>query len=98
MAIDPVPPATPAVAARRSLARRLLPLTGGALALALAGLGEALVEEGNTTPLSLLLYLVAIALFALSAWPLRPRPVDQPAEALAPASARRGLAAWWLGT
>jgi len=58
--------------ARRALTlpapRDLLSLAGGVGALLLAAAGEALVESHNTTSFSLLLYLLAIALFAASAW------------------------------
>jgi hypothetical protein len=68
--------------ARRTLTlpapRDLLPLAGGVAALLLAAAGEALVESHNTTSLSLLLYLLAIALFAGSAWLVPPAPVDLP--------------------
>ncbi|MDQ6692843.1 MAG: glycosyltransferase family 39 protein [Chloroflexota bacterium] len=58
--------------------RRSASFAGGVLALLLAGWGEAVVESGNTTPLSLLLYSVAIALFVVSGWFLRPATVDLP--------------------
>ncbi len=59
--------------------RRLLPFGGGLLALLMAGWGEAIVELHDSSLLSLLLYLAAIALFFVSGWPLRPAPVDLPA-------------------
>jgi len=63
-------------------ARRIFPLLGGVVALALAAWAEVIVESKNTTPLSLALYLAAILLFAISAWPLPPAAVDLPADAL----------------
>ena len=56
---------------------RLVPLLGGGGALLLAGLAESIVERQDTSILSLVLYLAAIALFAVSAWPLPPAPADQ---------------------
>ena len=50
----------------------------------------------NTTELSLVLYLIGIAVFAVSAWPLVPLVLDLPADAGA-APAGRGWAAWFLG-
>jgi hypothetical protein len=74
----------------------VLPLLGGVAGLVLAGLGEGIVEAGNTSPVSLVLYLLGIAVFAVSAWPLVPLVLDLPAEA-ATAPAGRGWAAGFLG-
>jgi hypothetical protein len=75
--------------------RDLLALAGGVGALLLAAAGEALVESHNTTPVSLLLYLVAIALFAASAWLVPPAPVDLPVLGpVAPATAGRQRRTW----
>jgi 4-amino-4-deoxy-L-arabinose transferase-like glycosyltransferase len=60
--------------------RRAIPLVGGFAALALALWGESIVESGNTTPSSLVLYLLAIALFAASALPMPQTAVDLPGE------------------
>ncbi|MEO8287334.1 MAG: glycosyltransferase family 39 protein [Chloroflexota bacterium] len=46
-----------------------VPLAGGVAALLLGWLAEAIVRSHNTTPISLLLYLVAICLFAATALP-----------------------------
>ncbi len=66
------------------------------MGLALAGWGEAIVESGNTTEVSAVLYLLGIAVFAASAWLLVPRPLDLPA-AGGTAPAGRGFAAWFRG-
>src|SRR3954453_19630803 len=87
-------------AARQARAQRMrrqwTPLLGAGAALVLAGLGELLVESGNTSIVSLVLYAVAIGLFTWSAWLLPPAPADLPvAEARAvpaPVRQRRG----WL--
>ena len=83
--------------ARRALTlpapRDLLSLAGGVAALLLAAAGEALVESHNTTSFSLLLYLLAIALFAASAWLVPPAPVDLPV--LGPAAALATPARQW---
>jgi hypothetical protein len=73
-----------------------VPLLGGVAGLVLAGLGEGIVESGNTSELSLVLYLIGIAVFAVSAWPLVPQVLDLPAEPAA-APAGRGFAAGFLG-
>jgi hypothetical protein len=74
----------------------VLPLLGGVAGLVLAGLGEGIVESHNTSELSLVLYLVGIAVFAVSAWPLVPRVLDLAAEPAA-APTGRGWAAGFLG-
>jgi 4-amino-4-deoxy-L-arabinose transferase-like glycosyltransferase len=61
---------------------RGIPLVGGLLALALASIGESIVRARNTTPISLYLYLAAIALFAVTAWFLPPSRDDLPDAAL----------------
>jgi hypothetical protein len=53
--------------AQPPLARRLIPLAGGILALGLAGFGESQVEHGDTSAVGLILYLIAIACFTISA-------------------------------
>src|SRR5438045_7060070 len=55
---------------------RLMPLAGGFGGVALAAVGEMLVEGGDRTFLSLLLYLAGIALFAVSAWRVPSTPHD----------------------
>ena len=52
----------------------------GIIALALAGIAEGMVESKSKTILSLALYLAAIALFAVSAWPLPRTRLDSPVE------------------
>ncbi|HUS14271.1 MAG TPA: glycosyltransferase family 39 protein, partial [Chloroflexia bacterium] len=75
--------------------RQLTPLIGGVGALVLAGTGEALVAAGNTSPLSLLLYLVAIGLFAWSAKASSPVASPEPASA-AEVSSRAGTRRTWM--
>lgn len=50
------------------------------MALALAGAGELLIESGDRTPLSLVLYLLGIGTFAISAWKLPTSANDTPIE------------------
>ena len=87
----PIPPRP----VRRTLPaplRRWGPLVGGLGALALAGWGESRVEAGDTANTPLLAYLLAIALFAASAWWV-PRAADEepatgPADAPLPGERR----------
>src|SRR5438309_219733 len=76
-----------------TIVRRVVPITGGIVGLALAGYGEMLVEAKEGTQLSLAVYLAGILLFAASAWPLTrtqvDMPVDAPAQEKAEAIARR---------
>src|SRR5436189_3392086 len=69
-------PSVKALPAQRYAA--YIPLAGGFGGIALAAAGELLVESGNKTPLSLLLYLLGIAAFAVSAWYVPPTPQDLP--------------------
>jgi hypothetical protein len=55
-----------------------MPLAGGFGGIALAALGEILVERGDRTFISPLLYLAGIALFAISAWRVPPTTHDLP--------------------
>ena len=66
------------------LLRRWWPLAGGLAGLALAGAGELLVENKDKSQLSPILYLAGVAVFAISAWPLRPAPTDLPDETIPP--------------
>jgi hypothetical protein len=75
--------------------RALVPLAGGLGALVLGGLGEALVESGNTTVLSLFLYLAGIGLFAWSASLLPPALGDMPSKDSPPECPRRGDRLFW---
>ncbi len=66
-----------------AVARRVIPLAGGALALILAGFAEMRVEAGDKSAVSMILYLIAIACFILSAWPLPATAYDMPAASAA---------------
>ena len=92
---------------RPTQARRIFPLLGGVVSLALAVWAEIIVESKDSTPLSLVLYLVAILLFAISAWFMPPAGVDLPAassevqatdnsSAKRPGS-RRAASTMWVG-
>ncbi len=83
-------PDTPVPATPVPLRNALLPLAGGLGALALAGLGEALVEAQDKSILSLLLYLAAIGLFAWSATFLTAPPGDLPSKDRPPERPREG--------
>src|SRR5439155_14863759 len=75
---------------------RLMPLAGGFGGVALAAVGEMLVEGGDRSFLSLLLYLAGIALFAVSAWRVPPTAHDLPPTAQAAVSPNiaEGRRAW----
>lgn len=81
------------LAAATTSRRRFIPLLGGLLGIALASAGELLIEAGNRTPLSLVLYLLGIAAFAISAWARWSTAADTaleaPAEELPKAANRR---------
>ncbi|HST04423.1 MAG TPA: PA14 domain-containing protein [Chloroflexia bacterium] len=98
---DPPHSITPDDVQANLAGRAWVSLLCGLGALALAGAGEALVESHNTTILSLLLYLAAIALFAWSAL-LIPRdsadlPTPYPSSAQPVRSKRRSWAKLWGG-
>lgn len=78
-------------AATKGWERRILPLAGGLAALGLGWVAEEIVRSRNTTPLSLLLYIIAIVLFAASARPLPARTYDLPAEPELDSPARKRL-------
>jgi hypothetical protein len=80
-------PAAPAFAIR------ILPLAGGAIGLAVAGGGEFLVRQGPASWLFLLLYVVGIVGFTVSAWSLPPGLADGPGEPQA-APASTAARAW----
>jgi hypothetical protein len=88
-------PAPARRAAAQRARRQWTPLFGSGVALLLAGAGELLVESGNTSILSLVLYALAIGLFTWTAWMLPPASADLPSEeAAAPRAAaleRRGV-------
>jgi hypothetical protein len=54
----------------------VIPLLGGTLALGLAWWAQTRIESGERSHLDLLFYLISIALFAASAWPLPPTRED----------------------
>jgi hypothetical protein len=80
--------------------RRAVPLVGGVVALALAAWGETLAEAHDTTPLSLVLYLIAILLFTASAWalPARRQDVAVPALTVSAPSRWRAVIIMSVGT
>jgi hypothetical protein len=94
-------PARPAISAGL-LRRPFVPLAGGVLSLILAAIGELIVQSGSGSPLSLVLYLAAILLFTVSAWPMPPAEADLPsgegAGALPRSRAVRGWVVLGLGT
>ena len=69
---------------------------GGIGALILAGLGEAIVESGNTTVFSLILYFAAIGLFSWSATLIPPSPGDLPSESTPPDRPIKGDRVTWV--
>src|SRR5947208_6418587 len=75
-----------------SVLQRAIPLLGGLAALALAGAGEALINQGNRMSINLTLYTLGILVFALSASPVWPYSPELSASK--PATAARGR---WLG-
>jgi hypothetical protein len=83
-----------ALPARRYAA--YIPLLGGFGGIALAVAGELLVESGDKTPVSLLLYLAGIAAFAISAWYMPPAAEDLPQDSVqgATSSAAARRRAW----
>ena len=71
---------------------------GGVAALALAGWGEVRIEAEDQTWVGVLLVLLGIGAFVLSAYALGPAPVDLPAETpIVPASSRRRDIVAWVG-
>ncbi|HET9495311.1 MAG TPA: glycosyltransferase family 39 protein [Chloroflexia bacterium] len=94
-------PARPAIG-EGLLRRPFVPLVGGVLSLILAGIGELIVQSGSGSPLSLVLYLAAILLFTVSAWPMPPAESDMPSEEVVVALPRSrstwGWAVLGLGT
>lgn len=84
-------PSGPPVTARNAL----LAVLGGIIALALAGFGEALVESGDKSVLSLVLYLAAIGIFAASAALLPRAPSDIASTDAPPDLPRKGDKTIW---
>lgn len=67
-------------------ARRGLVLSLGWLAIGVAACGEFLIRSGNSSGLGGVLYLLAIALFAVGAWPLSPAAGDSQLPVVRPRS------------
>lgn len=63
--------------------QRYVPLGGGLAGIGLAGSGELLVQLNNSSHLSLILYLLGIVIFAISARSLPPASSDMPANEVA---------------